>query len=105
MGGFDLHDNLIANQVGLMRNLSDALKAFQAEMVVQGLDQNVTSFTASDFGRTLASNGDGTDHGWGSHHVVVGACRRAARTYGVAPPVSIGNTNGDIDQWHVGQGG
>ena len=104
MGGFDLHDNLIANQVGLMRNLSDALKAFQAEMVVQGLDQNVTSFTASDFGRTLASNGDGTDHGWGSHHVVVGGAVKGKAIYGVAPPVSTGNTSGDNDQWHVGQG-
>lgn len=72
MGGFDLHDNLIANQPGLMKQLSDAMAAFHRQMVAQGLADKVTAFTASDFGRTLASNGDGSDHGWGGHHFIVG---------------------------------
>jgi len=64
----------------------------------------VTAFTASDFGRTLASNGDGSDHGWGSHHLVVGGAVNGKAFYGSPPPVSVGNTSADADQWHVGQG-
>ena len=65
----------------------------------------VTAFTASDFGRTLSSNGDGSDHGWGSHHFLVGGAVRGKAFYGKAPPVSVGNSTTDAnDQWHVGQG-
>ena len=64
----------------------------------------VTTFTASDFGRTLSSNGDGSDHGWGSHHLVVGGAVKGKAFYGSAPPVSITNTAAPEDQWHVGQG-
>jgi uncharacterized protein (DUF1501 family) len=65
----------------------------------------VTAFTASDFGRTLASNGDGSDHGWGSHHFVVGGAVNGKAFYGTPPPVSVGSsTTLPDDQWHVGQG-
>jgi uncharacterized protein (DUF1501 family) len=64
----------------------------------------VTSFTASDFGRTLTSNGDGSDHGWGSHHLIMGGALKGAAFYGTPPPVSVGDTNLPEDQWHVGQG-
>ena len=50
---------------------------------------NVTTFTASDFGRTLASNGDGSDHGWGSHHLVVGGAVNGGRYFGTAPAISL----------------
>lgn len=106
MGGFDLHDNLIANQPGLMARLSDAMAAFHKEMVALGLGENVTSFTASDFGRTLASNGDGSDHGWGGHHLVVGgAVKGKDKLYGKAPVVSI-NNDPKLPGYdgHVGQG-
>ncbi|MFZ4481863.1 MAG: DUF1501 domain-containing protein, partial [Rhodoferax sp.] len=69
-----------------------------------GVAGKVTAFTASDFGRTLASNGDGSDHGWGSHHLVVGGAVKGRAFYGTAPPVSTGNTAAPEDQWHVGQG-
>jgi uncharacterized protein (DUF1501 family) len=74
-----------------------------------GLANNVTTFTASDFGRTLASNGDGSDHGWGSHHFVVGGAVNGQKFYGTAPPVSTsdtktGNAYNPENQWHVGQG-
>ena len=82
MGGFDLHDNLIANQPGLMKQLSDAMAAFHRQMVAQGMADKVTAFTASDFGRTLASNGDGSDHGWGSHHFIVGGAVKGKQIYG-----------------------
>lgn len=103
LGGFDLHDSLIANEPGLLQKVSDAIVAFHKNLDPAVADQ-VTTFTASDFGRTLASNGDGADHGWGSHHFVVGGAVNGRAIYGTAPPVSIGNTTADADQWHVGQG-
>jgi len=104
LGGFDLHDNLIAQQPLLMQRVSEAMVAFHAATVEMGIADKVTAFTASDFGRTLASNGDGSDHGWGSHHFLVGGAVRGAAFYGSAPPVSNGNTQAPEDQWHVGQG-
>jgi uncharacterized protein (DUF1501 family) len=104
LGGFDLHDNLVATQPLLLRRVSEALTAFHDATVELGVADKVTSFTASDFGRTLTSNGDGTDHGWGGHHLVVGGAVRGKAFYGVPPPVSIGNTTAAEDQWHIGQG-
>jgi uncharacterized protein (DUF1501 family) len=105
MGGFDLHDNLIANQPGLMKQLSDGMTAFYREMVVQGMADKVTAFTASDFGRTLASNGDGSDHGWGGHHFVVGGAVKGKQIYGTPQVVSINNDSKLAGyDGHVGQG-
>jgi len=56
-----------------------------------GLTNDVTLFTASDFGRTLAVNGDGTDHGWGSHHFVIGDAVAGGRIYGDIPPYDFGH--------------
>ena len=104
LGGFDLHDNLIAQQSTLMGKVSDAMTAFYNATVELGVANKVTAFTASDFGRTLTSNGDGSDHGWGSHHFMVGGAVKGAAFYGTAPPVSVTNTTAAQDQWHVGQG-
>ena len=104
MGGFDLHDNLIENQPVLLGKVSTAMTAFYNATAELGLADKVTAFTASDFGRTLTSNGNGTDHGWGGHHLVVGGAVRGKAIYGTAPPVSIGNTAAAADQWHIGQG-
>jgi uncharacterized protein (DUF1501 family) len=104
LGGFDLHDNLIAQQPALMDRVSAAMTAFYNATVEMGVQNDVTAFTASDFGRTLASNGDGSDHGWGSHHVMVGGAVRGKAFYGTPPPVSVGSTAALADQWHVGQG-
>ncbi|MBL8343910.1 MAG: DUF1501 domain-containing protein [Rubrivivax sp.] len=104
LGGFDLHDNLVATQPVLLRRVSEAMTAFHAATVELGVADKVTAFTASDFGRTLTSNGDGTDHGWGGHHLVVGGAVRGKAFYGVAPPVTVGNTAAPEDQWHIGQG-
>jgi uncharacterized protein (DUF1501 family) len=105
MGGFDLHDNLITNQATLMKQLSDALTAFHRQMDAQGIADKVTCFTASDFGRTLASNGDGADHGWGGHHFVVGGAVKGKQLYGTPQVVSI-NNDAKLDGYegHVGQG-
>lgn len=63
IGGFDLHDNLIGSHGHLLSQVSAAMTAFQSAMASYGLDKSVTAFTASDFCRTLASNGDGSDNG------------------------------------------
>ena len=89
MGGFDLHDNLPAQHPGLLQKLSQASKEFDDAMVGLGLSKQVTSFTASDFGRTLASNGDGSDHGWGSHHLVMGGAVKGKTFYGIAPEIGL----------------
>ncbi len=104
IGGFDMHDNLIAQHPGLLGKVSDALSAFYNATAELGVANKVTAFTASDFGRTLASNGDGSDHGWGSHHLMVGGAVRGKAFYGTPPPVSVGSTASAQDQWHVGQG-
>ncbi|MDZ7920890.1 DUF1501 domain-containing protein [Rhodoferax sp.] len=110
MGGFDLHDNLVAQQATLMGRLSTAMTAFYEATDEMGVANQVTAFTASDFGRTLASNGDGSDHGWGSHHLVVGGAVNGQRFYGVAPPISVSDAKdagGNYlpeNAWHVGQG-
>jgi uncharacterized protein (DUF1501 family) len=72
LGGFDLHDFLVAQHPGLLAQLASALRSFHDATTEMGVSQQVTAFTASDFGRTFSSNGDGSDHGWGSHHFVLG---------------------------------
>lgn len=98
LGGFDLHDNLMSTHPVLLGKLDEALNAFYKATVELGVANQVTAFTASDFGRTLTSNGDGSDHGWGSHHFLVGGAVRGGTFYGTAPHIS---TSSD-DQ--VGQG-
>jgi uncharacterized protein (DUF1501 family) len=98
LGGFDHHDFLLAQHPGLLTQVDDALAAFHAATVELGVAASVTAFTASDFGRTLSSNGDGSDHGWGSHHLVLGSAVRGRRFYGTPPVVAV---NGPDD---VGQG-
>lgn len=110
IGGFDMHDGLLNGHTNQLGRLSRAMTAFQESMVAIGMADQVTAFTASDFGRTLTSNGDGSDHGWGSHHLMVGGAVNGTaatqgRFYGSAPPVSVGDSTTDAnDQWHVGQG-
>jgi uncharacterized protein (DUF1501 family) len=89
MGGFDLHDFLPAQHPALLHKLSSAMKEFDDAMTSLGKGAQVTSFTASDFGRTLTSNGDGSDHGWGSHHFVMGGAVAGGQFLGVAPELGL----------------
>lgn len=98
ISGFDTHDNLLVNHPKLLAKLDEALNAFYLATVELGVSSKVTAFTASEFGRTLTSNGDGSDHGWGGHHFIVGDAVNGGRYYGTAPHVSI--TSDD----QVGQG-
>lgn len=98
IGGFDNHNLLMQDHPNLMQRVNDALVAFYAATAELGVANQVTTFTASDFGRTLASNADGSDHGWGSHHFVMGGAVNGGRFYGTAPRVSLQSDD------QVGQG-
>lgn len=86
---FDTHDNLLQTHASLMQNLDFAMDAFYKATEELGVADKVTTFTASDFGRTLQSNGDGSDHGWGSHHFIMGGAVNGGRYFGVAPQISL----------------
>ena len=84
----DTHDDMILRHAELMANLDFAMNAFYRATVEMGIADKVTTFTASDFGRTMTSNGDGSDHGWGSHHFIMGGAVKGGRFYGTAPAIS-----------------
>jgi uncharacterized protein (DUF1501 family) len=81
-GGYDTHSGETDAQPALLGLLSKSLAGFYKALHSVGLDQTATAFTASDFGRTLSTNGNGTDHGWGSHHIVVGGAVGGGKFYG-----------------------
>ncbi len=93
LGGFDTHDNQLTTQPGLHTQVANALAYFYDATVTMGVANNVTSFTGSDFGRTLTSNGDGSDHGWGSHHFILGGAVRGQRYYGTFPIMGLNNND------------
>jgi uncharacterized protein (DUF1501 family) len=88
-GGFDTHDDQLADQPGLLGDLSASLAAFHAATVELGVASSVTTFTQSDFGRTLTSNGDGSDHAWGGVQLVIGDAVRGRTLYGDYPTLEI----------------
>lgn len=84
-GGWDHHDEVINNQQLMLADVSAALGAFQAAMAELGVENDVTLFTASDFGRTLTSNGAGSDHGWGGNQLIMGGAVNGRRIFGQYP--------------------
>jgi uncharacterized protein (DUF1501 family) len=91
--GFDTHDMQNKNHAELMARLNHGLKYFDSTLQALGVGDAVTTFTASDFGRTFTSNGDGTDHGWGSHHFVMGGAVAGGNIYGAFPTMAAKNSN------------
>ena len=94
LGSFDTHDRQKVLHGDLMARLAHALAYFDSTLAsLQGADlrRQVTTFTASDFGRTFSSNGDGTDHGWGAHHFVVGGAVKGRDIYGAFPTTGLGH--------------
>ncbi len=92
LGGFDNHDYQNDVQPNLLAQVAHALAYFDGVLAnIGGLDMraNVTTFTASDFSRTFASNGDGTDHAWGGHHFVMGGAVQGKDIYGQFPTVGL----------------
>jgi uncharacterized protein (DUF1501 family) len=112
VGGYDTHtgqtsnagsttvDNakvILGSQANLLAELSQSINAFQNAMAAIGVkygdldfEKRVTAFTSSDFGRTFPSNSLGSDHGWGSHHIVVGGGVKGQKTYGKFPTLAVG---------------
>ncbi len=102
IGGFDSHGANYQDHAQLLAAIDGAVAAFQAKMEALNMAQNVTLFTASEFGRTLESNGEGSDHGWGSHHFVVGGAVQGGKFFsapgaGSFPLVAL-NTTTDIGE-------
>lgn len=96
--GWDHHGELITNQAAMLPVVSQAIGAFQNALTLMGVQDNVTLFTASDFGRTLTSNGKGSDHAWGGNQLVVGGAVNGKKIYGSYPSLAL---NGPLD---IGRG-
>ena len=90
MGGFDHHDSLVSGLPGLHTTVAEAMSSFYDATVELGVADKVTTFTASEFGRTLTSNGSGSDHGWGGHQFVMGGAVRGGTIVGSYPTVALG---------------
>jgi len=97
LNGFDTHDNLASVHAALMTQVGDALAAFHQALQELGVANQVTAFTATDFGRTLVSNSSGTDHGWGGVQFVLGGAVRGGSFVGT-PPVLASDGPDDVGQ-------
>ena len=91
-GGWDHHDEVVLNQEQMIPVVSRALSEFYSALVELGVENDVTTFTASDFGRTLTSNGRGSDHAWGGNHIIMGGAVRGGDIYGSYPSLYEGNS-------------
>jgi uncharacterized protein (DUF1501 family) len=108
VGGYDTHSGqtpgagqtTVGSHANLLAELSQGMHAFQRAMEQLSLSNNVTTFTGSDFGRTFPCNGDGTDHGWGGHHLIMGGAVNGRRTYGTFPTLAVnGPDDTDTGRW------
>jgi len=89
--GFDTHGGQLPIQANLLQQLSLAVMAFYQATQELGVDSNVTTFTASEFGRALTPNSTGTDHAWGNHHFVIGTGVKGGQFFGQFPSLALGS--------------
>jgi len=92
LGGFDVHDEVLQSQVELYTMINSALSTFYQEMNDAGLNDKVTTFAISEFGRTLTSNGYGSDHGWGGNVFVMGGSVKGKDIYGTYPDLVLNSS-------------
>ncbi|MEC9227684.1 MAG: DUF1501 domain-containing protein [Verrucomicrobiota bacterium] len=92
-GGWDHHNELLAPQSDLFTEINDAIEIFWSEVVNLGLENNVVLYTASDFGRTLTSNGSGSDHAWGGNHFIISGSVAGGEIYGSYPALAGGSND------------
>jgi uncharacterized protein (DUF1501 family) len=99
IGGFDTHSAQLPTQLALFKDLSQSMNAFYNATVEMGVDSNVTSFTLSDFARTLQPDSTaGTDHAWGSHHMIMGGAAKGGDFYGTFPTLALGGPDDATNQ-------
>lgn len=90
-GGWDHHDDVLPKQAAMLPVVSRGLAEFHSALTELGVSDRVTTFTISDFGRTLTSNGKGSDHGWGGHSLVMGGSVAGGGVFGSYPDIDPGN--------------
>ena len=104
-GGWDHHSGTIDLQAAMLPQIDDALAAFWQQLGALGMQPNVTVFSASDFGRTLTSNGNGSDHAWGSNVYVLGGSVLGQKIYGSYPSLAVNpDNNPNLNPLDTGRG-
>jgi len=101
LGGWDTHDNQTPRLISLSQRLDAALGDFNRAMATLGIKDQVTTFTSSDFGRSLTINGDGSDHGWGGHYLVMGGAVNGGKLYGEWPDYTVGGAHDVGDKGRI----
>jgi uncharacterized protein (DUF1501 family) len=105
LGGWDHHSNTLAEQQWMLRDVDDAVDAFWQQLGLLGVQDQVTLFTGSDFGRTLTSNDQGSDHAWGGHHFVMGGAVDGRKIFGQYPSLALNpESGGELNPLDTGRG-
>ena len=104
-GGWDHHSDTLSLQLRMLEEVDDVIGAFWAQLVALGVENQITLFTGSDFGRTLTSNDQGSDHAWGGNHFVMGGSVVGRKIYGQFPSLALNPENGaEINPLDTGRG-
>jgi len=97
IGGWDTHSNQLGEHAANLTRVNNALSSFYQSTVDLGVEDSVTTFTASEFGRTYSINGDGTDHAWSGHNLIMGGAVKGGQIHGDMPDFTIGGPD-DTDE-------